>query len=40
VDSEAFLTAAFQTRYGLFLPAKVAAVDAPLVNVLLSPEKP
>jgi hypothetical protein len=40
VDSEAFLTAAFQTGDGSFLPVKVAAADAPFVNVLLSPETP
>jgi hypothetical protein len=36
VDSEAFLIAAFQTGDGPFLPVKVAAADAPFVNVLLS----
>jgi hypothetical protein len=36
VDSEAFLIAAFRTGDGPFLPVKVAAADAPFVNVLLS----
>jgi hypothetical protein len=40
VDSEAFLTAAFQTGDGPLLPVKVAAVDAQIVNVLLSPGTP
>jgi hypothetical protein len=40
VDSEAFLTAAFRAGDGPFLPVKVAAADAPFVNVLLSPETP
>jgi hypothetical protein len=40
VDSEAFLIAAFRTGDGPFLPVKVAAVDAPFVNVLLSSETP
>jgi hypothetical protein len=40
VDSEAFLTAALHTGDGSFLLAKVAAADAPFVNVLLSPGTP
>jgi hypothetical protein len=36
VDCKAFLIAAFQTGDGPFLPAKVAAADAPFVNVLPS----
>jgi hypothetical protein len=40
VDSEAFLTAAFQTGDGPFHPVKVAAADTPFVNVLLSPGPP
>jgi hypothetical protein len=40
VDSEVFLTAAFQTGDGPFVPVKVAAADAPFVNVLLSSESP
>jgi hypothetical protein len=40
VDSEAFLTAAFRTGDGPFLPVKVAAADAPFVYVLLSPGTP
>jgi hypothetical protein len=40
VDSEAFLTAAFQTGDGPFPPVKAAAADAPFVNVLLFPPMP
>jgi hypothetical protein len=40
VDNEAFLTAAFQTGDGPFLPVKIASADAPFVNVLLSPGTP
>jgi hypothetical protein len=40
VDSMAFLAAAFQTWNEPFLSVKVAAVDAPFLNVLLSPETP
>jgi hypothetical protein len=40
MDNKAFLTTAFQTADWPFLPAKVAAADAPLVNVLPSPETP
>jgi hypothetical protein len=39
VDSEAFLIVAFRTGDGSFLPVKVAAADAPFVNVLLSPRR-
>jgi hypothetical protein len=38
LDSGTFLAAAFQTGDGSFLPVKVAAVDAPFANVLLSPQ--
>jgi hypothetical protein len=40
IDSEAFLTTAFRTGDGPFLPVRVAAADAPFVNVLLSSETP
>jgi hypothetical protein len=40
VGCEAFLLAAFQTADGPFLPVKIAAADAPFVNVLLSPKTP
>jgi hypothetical protein len=38
VDCETFLATAFQIRDEPFYPAKVAAVDAPFINVLLSPK--
>jgi hypothetical protein len=40
VDSEAFLTTAFQTGNGPFIPVRVAMADVPFVNVLQSAGTP